>query len=175
MMEEHKLRYLKLLLQQKNESNAERYVIAMRSLEQEARRCYADLIDLTLEEMVEMMLLNGCFIIELMRKFEYEDLREQNDPIFAICWTLNILQRDLMLFENQFPFFVLCKLFDIIEDPNRHEKLLHFALLFFHDLFPGPGHRARIEGESICKIRHLLELIHNNWLPSFVSTEPKGD
>ena len=46
MMEEHKLHYLKLLLQQKNESIVERYVIAMRSVKQEARRCYANPIDL---------------------------------------------------------------------------------------------------------------------------------
>ncbi|XP_057475916.1 UPF0481 protein At3g47200-like [Actinidia eriantha] len=174
-MEEHKVRYLQLLLQRKNESNAERYIIAIRSLEQKARRCYAEPINLTSNEMVEMMLLDGCFIIELMRKFDMAYLREKNDMIYEMDWVVVSLQRDLMLFENQLPFFVLCELFDIIEVPNQHKRLLHLALLFFHDLFPGQGHRARIEEKSICKIRHLLELIHNNWLPLFENTEPKRD
>ncbi|GFY81626.1 transmembrane protein, putative [Actinidia rufa] len=175
MMEEHKLRYLQLLLQRKNEINAERYVIAIRSLEQEARRCYAEPINLTSNQMVEMMLLDGCFIIELMRKFEMAYLREKNDPIYKMDWTVNSLQRDLMLFENQLPFFILCKLFDIIEVPNQHKRLIYLALCFFRDLLPGPGCRESVEGQSNSKISHLLGLIHNNWLPSFVSTEPKGD
>ncbi|GFY81627.1 transmembrane protein, putative [Actinidia rufa] len=175
MMEEHKLRYLQLLLQRKNESNAERYVIAIRSLEQEARRCYAEPINLTSNEMVEMMLLDGCFIIELMRKFKKASLREKNDPIYEMDWTVNSLQRDLMLFENQLPFFVLCKLFDIIKAPNQHNRLIDLALCFFHDLLPRPGYTKSVEGQSNSKISHLLGLIHNNWLPSFVGTEPKED
>ncbi|PSS35672.1 UPF0481 protein [Actinidia chinensis var. chinensis] len=175
MMEEHKLRYLQLLLRRKNEINAEKYVIAIRSLEQEARRCYAEPINLTSNEMVEMMLLDGCFIIELMRKFEMAYLREKNDPIYKMDWTVNSLQRDLMLFENQMPFFILRKLFDIIEVPNQHKRLIYLALCFFRDLLPGPGCRESVEGQSNSKISHLLGLIHNNWLPSFVGTEPKGD
>ncbi|THG16404.1 hypothetical protein TEA_005847 [Camellia sinensis var. sinensis] len=75
MMEEHKLRYLQLLLNRKNESDADRYVTVIVSLEQEARRCYAEPISLCANEMIEMMVLDGCFIIELMRKFEMAYLR----------------------------------------------------------------------------------------------------
>ena len=52
MMEEHKVRYLQLLLQRKNESNAERYVNSIRSLEQDARRCYAEKININSNKMV---------------------------------------------------------------------------------------------------------------------------
>ncbi|KAL7177200.1 hypothetical protein ACSBR2_030520 [Camellia fascicularis] len=54
MMEEHKLRYLQLLLERKNEADPERYVFAIRSLEQEARRCYAEPISLNPDEMIEI-------------------------------------------------------------------------------------------------------------------------
>ncbi|KAI8012376.1 UPF0481 protein [Camellia lanceoleosa] len=45
-MEEHKLRYLKQLLNRRNETSAERYMVAMRESEQKARRFYADPISL---------------------------------------------------------------------------------------------------------------------------------
>ncbi|KAL7177202.1 hypothetical protein ACSBR2_030522 [Camellia fascicularis] len=54
MMEEHKLRYLQLLLERKNEADPERYVFAIRSLEQEARRCYAEPMSLNPDEMIEI-------------------------------------------------------------------------------------------------------------------------
>ncbi|XP_028065195.1 UPF0481 protein At3g47200-like [Camellia sinensis] len=59
-------------------------------------------------------------------------------------WIVSSLQRDLMLFENQLPFFMLRKLFDMIEVPNQHNRLIYLALCFFRDLLPGPGYRERI-------------------------------
>ncbi|KAI7981907.1 UPF0481 protein [Camellia lanceoleosa] len=136
MMEEHKLRYLQLLVERKDEADSERYVFAIRSLEQEARRCYAEPISLSPDEMIEMLILDGCFIIELIRSFETPCLRDRNDPIFKMVWIINSLQRDLMLFEDQLPFSILCKLFDLIEVPNKHNRLIHLVLCFFSDLLP---------------------------------------
>jgi hypothetical protein len=85
-MEEHKLGYLQQLLQRRNESSVERYIKAMRELEGRARRCYAEPISLTTDEFVEMMLLDGCFIIELFRKWAKEELRDECDPIFRLDW-----------------------------------------------------------------------------------------
>ncbi|GMP78004.1 hypothetical protein CsSME_00034098 [Camellia sinensis var. sinensis] len=175
MMEEHKLRYLQLLLKRKNESSADKYVTTIKSLEQEAHRCYVESISLSANEMIEMMLLDGCFIIELMQKFEMAFLRDKNNSIFHMDWIVSSSQHDLMIFENQLPFFILCKLFDMIEVPNQHNRLIYVALCFFRDLLPGPGYRDRVDGNSHFKIRHLLGLIHNNWLPSFAGIVPNGD
>ncbi|THG05823.1 hypothetical protein TEA_026434 [Camellia sinensis var. sinensis] len=146
MMEEHKLRYLKLLLKRKNESSADKYVTAIASLEQEARRCYAEPISLSPDEMIEMLILDGCFIIELVWNFEIACLRDKNDPIFKMDQIDNSLQRDLMLFENQLPFFILYELFDLIEIPNNHNKLIRLALCFFSDLLPDRGHSDLVLG-----------------------------
>ncbi|KAI7981426.1 UPF0481 protein [Camellia lanceoleosa] len=175
MMEKHKLRYLQLLLKRKNESSAEKYISAIISLEQQARGCYAEPISLGPNEMIEMMVLDGCFIIELMRKFEMAWLRDKNDSIFQMDWIVSSLQRDLMLFENQLPFFILCTLFDIIEVPNNHKRFIYLALHFFHDLFPGPGYNERVDGNSSIEIGHLLGLIHDIGLPSFAGIVPNGD
>ncbi|KAI8006279.1 UPF0481 protein [Camellia lanceoleosa] len=66
-----------------------------------------------------------------------EFLRDENDPVFKRDWIFNRLQSDLMLFENQIPFFILCELFDMIEAPNNHNRLIYLALRFFSDLLPG--------------------------------------
>ncbi|XP_042988945.1 uncharacterized protein LOC122316474 [Carya illinoinensis] len=129
LMEEHKLRYLKQMLQRRSERSVKEYIIALRDLEERARNCYAECISKTKDEFVEMMLLDGCFIIELFRKWETLDLRDdQLDPIFQLDWMLPKIARDLLLFENQLPFFILTKLSLMIESsqtplPNQSEHL----------------------------------------------------
>lgn len=165
MMEEHKLRYLQQLLQRKGETNADKYILALRSLESNARRCYAEPMNFTIDEFVEMLLLDGCFVVEVIRKFEIAHLRNKNDPIFQMDWIIISLQRDLILFENQLPFSILCKLFDLIESPENHGRFMHLALTFFHDLLPRNGYGKQPDSNSDLNIKHLLGLIHNNWLP----------
>ncbi|KAI8006477.1 UPF0481 protein [Camellia lanceoleosa] len=167
MMEEHKLRYFRSLLQQKPKNDSSKYVNAIRPLQQEGSLFYAKPVSLTADEMIQIMVLDGCFIIELLRKFEMKHLRDQDDPIFKLIWMVKSLQRDLMLFENQLPFSILCKLFDLIEAPDNHDRLIYLALRFFNDVLPGTYVMA---GNSQGNIKHLLELVHNEWLPLSVST-----
>ncbi|XP_027116852.1 UPF0481 protein At3g47200-like isoform X2 [Coffea arabica] len=163
-MEEHKLVYLKSVLGQKIEKVAT-CVAAVKPLEEKARKCYAEPIALSSDEFVEMMLLDGCFIIQLLLKFKEKDLIDKTDPAFRLDWILNSLQRDLMLFENQLPFFILCKLYETIELPDQESGLIDLALNFFSDLLPGHG-TARENGNPQDNIKHLLDLIHRNWSTS---------
>lgn len=141
MMEGHKLRYLKQLLVTKDPpDDVKRYVAAVSRVEAEARRCYADLPEaLSRAKFVQMLVLDGCFIVQLVRKYEKLIFRERNDPIFQMNWMINSLQRDLMLFENQLPFFVLCELYDLIEAPNQHSRFWYLLFNFFTSLYPGQG------------------------------------
>ncbi|XP_028057957.1 putative UPF0481 protein At3g02645 isoform X2 [Camellia sinensis] len=65
-MEEYKLRILRQLLEQRNETSAERYIVAMQQLEKRARDFYAEPSSLDSNEFVEMMLLDSCFILVLL-------------------------------------------------------------------------------------------------------------
>lgn len=164
MMEEHKLRFLKLLLQRKKDK-VSKYVAAMKLLEEEARKCYAEPLHLSSDEFIEMMVLDGCFIIELLHKFKMlKDSLDKikNDPLFRMEWTLDFLQLDLILFENQIPFFILTKLYEMIERPGQQDKFINLALEFFNDLLPGRG-RKREMGVPQDNIKHLLDLVHRNW------------
>ncbi|CAL2274664.1 unnamed protein product [Prunus armeniaca] len=74
VMEEIKLWYLHCLLGRNptSETSLEYLVDAMRSMEQHCRDCYEERIDMSSEKFVEMMVVDGCFIIEVFRKYAKE-------------------------------------------------------------------------------------------------------
>ncbi|XP_058216207.1 UPF0481 protein At3g47200-like [Rhododendron vialii] len=82
----------------------------------DAKKCYAE--EVTLDE--EMMLVDGCFILEFLYRYRTRKVPAR-DPIFCNSLTFRKVQKDLVLLENQIPFFVLEKLFRFIMDqiPNR--------------------------------------------------------
>ena len=83
-------------------------------LEKEARECYAGPIDYSPDEFVKILVIDGCFIIELLRKSADVELREENDPIFSMACMLQFLFHDLILLENQVPWMVLEHLFNVV-------------------------------------------------------------
>lgn len=118
--EAHKTRYLQNLIHRRglNKSLSD-YVMTMRALEEKARKCYGGSISLDKEEFVEMMLLDGCFVVEVIRKNFRQELREDNDLIFKLEWMLSFIARDMFLVENQLHFFVLWELFSMTEVTNN--------------------------------------------------------
>ncbi|CAN1170913.1 UPF0481 protein At3g47200 [Linum perenne] len=78
------------------------------------RASYSERFDkLSDTKLAEIMLLDGCFILELFLRYSNSDLRLESDPIFTTSWMVLTLQRDLILLENQIPFFILDWLFTI--------------------------------------------------------------
>ncbi|KAJ0083629.1 hypothetical protein Patl1_29812 [Pistacia atlantica] len=187
-MEEHKKEYLKELLERRGKEALNRYVTAMRNLEEQARSCYADdFSDIDTKEFVEMMLLDGCFIIELLRRFmdntmepgdstadSMDNTMESGDSTADsfnfLSSIIKRLGRDLLLIENQIPFIVLEELFRMTtmsEQNNLHQMVLNF---FADSVLPD---QSKVRGEwAVCveisteksEHQHLLSFIHDNWL-----------
>lgn len=173
LMEEHKLRYLHLLLQRSNETNVDRYVISMRNLVKRARRCYAEPINiLDDDKLVKIMLLDGCFIIELFRRAAYEAMHDSTDPILKMPWLGSTLMIDLLLLENQLPFFVLEEFFNMTKYQND-ESLISLAIAYF-DGFCGTKHVEGVKLESIDKVTHLLGLIYYSRLPTLATMKKEN-
>ncbi|XP_022865920.1 UPF0481 protein At3g47200-like [Olea europaea var. sylvestris] len=82
-MEQHKVWYLKLLLERRKESSVERYVATIRQLEEKARKCYAEDIQLDKDKFVQMLILDGCFIIEFL---------QNQIPFFIIDQLFNMIK-----------------------------------------------------------------------------------
>ncbi|GKV24682.1 hypothetical protein SLEP1_g34266 [Rubroshorea leprosula] len=153
---------------------------AMEELEQEARSCYEDHIKISREDFVEMMLVDGCFVIELFRELKQHNFKYA--PSIQ-RWMLPILRRDMIMLENQLPFCVLQKLFELTSSSaESNTSLGDQALQFFVPLLQGDPTLNCISKEVTG--RHFLDLFRSSILPtveeknrtsdSYKSTESKG-
>ncbi|KAK9921197.1 hypothetical protein M0R45_029718 [Rubus argutus] len=143
-------------------------VEAAKKLEDRTRKCYDDEdIPMSSSDFVEMMVLDGCFIIELFRHVcRNEDVKGTYDPILSKPWLIPILTRDLLKLENQLPFFVLATLFDLTVSADADavgDSLPLLALKFFSLSFPRPNDEVlkRLSRSSGCC--HLLSLFHSSF------------
>ncbi|KAF8395369.1 hypothetical protein HHK36_019315 [Tetracentron sinense] len=170
--EEHKWRLTFSLFSRSPRLKVADYVKLMKDVEEKARECYSEVItDMSSLDFVEMMLLDGCFIVELLLLCSQSDSK---DPIFQMPWLMPILMRDLLKLENQLPFFVLEQLYNISTDhgPNYATNQQHDSLpsLFFGfldlSIFGLGIIRAPQRFENIVHIDHLLDLFHKSFTPS---------
>ena len=77
---------------------------------------------------MEMMVFDGCFIVELLLRLDGGHQALQ-DPVFRSDHIFSRLLRDLLLVENQLPFFLLMKLFEmIIPIPHPANSIITFIL-----------------------------------------------
>ncbi|KAL9386533.1 hypothetical protein Peur_019657 [Populus x canadensis] len=173
MMEEHKKRYLQKLLQRRGESSVDRYFTAMIEVEGEARKFYDQSVSLGQDEFVEMLLLDGCFIVEVIRKYNnIPGVRDDNDPVFEVPWILSSIETDMFLLENQLPYFVLGELFTMTSEVQNEKDFFAMALSFCQWIFPGSGNHS-IPEDYTCK--HLLDMLYHTGNQPPDSTESTQD
>ncbi|KAF3441140.1 hypothetical protein FNV43_RR15051 [Rhamnella rubrinervis] len=171
-METQKLRFLNRLLQ---------HVIlrkvdledAMKELEGKTRECYSQLFnDMDSNDFVQMMIVDSCFIVELLRLFEMSNKGlDVEEPIFGTRWMLSIIGRDLLNLENQLPMFVLKTMSDLVRGFSTQTiitPLNKLALHFFEPLRLG---RDKLPNEKLnstqdMKHQHLLDLFQSSFIPS---------
>ncbi|KAL0014534.1 hypothetical protein SO802_001603 [Lithocarpus litseifolius] len=112
-------------------------IMSINDVEREVHECYAKPLKYSPDEFVKILVVDGCFIIELFSKDANEKLRGVDDPIFTMLSMHQFLYHDLILLENQIPWMVLEHLFNLTEDPT-HDKpltLIELAREFFVDFF----------------------------------------
>ncbi|GLT41966.1 hypothetical protein SLA2020_159930 [Shorea laevis] len=172
-MEVYKMYYLKMLLRRRRESSLERYVTALKNREEQARKFYSEpLNDIGEEKFVEMMLLDGCFIIELIRNRAMKGQRDETGhPLtqFILCRAMH----DLLLVENQIPFFILSELFDMTVMRNDEPRgfvdmAIDFLLMVValpENQISRPKNIEHVLGlpHRPKNIKHLLGLLHDCW------------
>ncbi|XP_048130754.1 UPF0481 protein At3g47200-like [Rhodamnia argentea] len=154
-MEEQKMRCVQGLLERRNEESVHRYMPILRAMEQRARDCYAETIRLSPNEFLAMMLIDGCFIVEFLRKYG------MNGPHMeaGLIQILPSLRRDLMLLENQLPLFVLNELYDMTKGPNEHCELIDIAIWYVSGQ-PVDLNRNATLRDMLRDSKHLLHLVH---------------
>ncbi|OMO76672.1 Zinc finger, RanBP2-type [Corchorus olitorius] len=144
------------------------YVRQLMTLEWRARKCYSEDLSMASPDFVEMMLLDACVIIEVLRYFGKSD-QELGHGGFLVPiepWQIPILVRDLLILENQIPFFVLDKLFELSDIDGSEEgtaTLITMALEFFNLAFP-------ISLDFVSKFNHLELEVPKHLLDLFLQT-----
>ena len=179
-MEDHKWRYVQAIVGRNPKRELSDYLEEMKRLEVEVRSFYSEYIETKSElEFVEMMLLDGCFIVEL---FLNVDVNRRNatavtdDPIYSTKWILPIIRLDMLLLENQLPFLVVEHIFQLVNGTNTSPSIVELALRFFEPLLPKKKEisPANSSSYSINSIRHLLHLYHMHLIPTPQSDTTEG-
>lgn len=156
-MEEHTLRDLQSFLERKEEKSVETYILASEKLEHKARKRYAGHVNVETDEFLELMLLDGCFIVEFVRKTSELGPDDEDDPIFSVDWVRVQICRNLMLLENQLPYFIVTELYNMTKDPMHKEPFMNRLVLTLSSMFPKlcPVSAFSFANESH-EIKHLL-------------------
>ncbi|XP_010028193.2 UPF0481 protein At3g47200 [Eucalyptus grandis] len=168
-MEQHKLRCLhRILWRTKHKSDF--YLDSVREVEQDARGCYEGLKSMNIDDFVNMMVLDGCFVIELFLGFTtigFEKLgHPRNDSVFSTQRSMHKIRRDMIMLENQIPLFILDRLLGLqLGDPNQKGLAAKLALQFFNYTRPTDDHLTEVSMNRIaidlvsdqCE-RHCLEV-----------------
>ncbi|CAL4949218.1 unnamed protein product [Urochloa decumbens] len=156
--EDHKWRYLHDLLSRNSAVSSSVLIQAMRPLEARARACYSEQPLLGSDDFVRMLLLDGCFILEFFFKWH----TREPDPLCDVGWGLKLLRSDLLLLENQLPFFVVEKVYDVVagvQGSRSRELLVNLFLEYTSDVEP------IVRPSSTSEIHHLLHLYYESFVP----------
>lgn len=145
-MEELKLKYLKGFLT-RTKLDIKDLLSKLRGLEEEIRSYYEGPIEYNSDDFLKMVLIDACFIVEhLMRWIRYKDWVAK-DPVLQKRWLLNDIIKELILLENQLPFFVLEHLYNLANDMNQEfPSFLKISFVYFKTLSYGtvcPGERPK--------------------------------
>ncbi|KAA8525431.1 hypothetical protein F0562_007302 [Nyssa sinensis] len=174
-MEAQKLCYFKKLIEREHVI-LEDYVRLVKEQEQRIHRCYAEIysnklplseddfaetygnkLPLSGDDFLTMVLVDAGFIIELLLRSTFDQLRDENDYLFNDS-LLNDLYHDLILLENQLPFFILDALFNLTF-PSVPDIFLKLALDFFEDF----NKQNKLSNFKVC---HFTDLIRTLYLPT---------
>ncbi|CAH9139561.1 unnamed protein product [Cuscuta epithymum] len=167
-MQEYKWRFLEILIQRTIEEKGvglAHYTKAVRGLEAQARECYSEAINLSSDEFVEMMVLDGCFVLEI---FRVNSCAVGTDhPLTSIAELIRgRFQQDFFCLENQIPYILLQTLFTLTQTDSdrlpegRLDPLANMALYFF---YRHPEDVPRGVFERDFKVLHLLNLLRKSF------------
>lgn len=150
-MERHKLIYCKAFLQ-RPEPILETLVTYIEQIEPNFRRCYSETLKPIKEELVKLILVDSCFILELFLRSYYDDW-SVDDAFLLKPWLASNIRLDLLLLENQLPFFVLENLFNLSFSGGQNPSFLDLSFDYF-----AYYNTSKLTSQNI-SIRHFTDLI----------------
>ncbi|KAL0013015.1 hypothetical protein SO802_000084 [Lithocarpus litseifolius] len=129
-------------------------------MEDSIQRCYVETVHLESDDFVKLIRLDAGFILELFLRY-YEEKWEVDHPMFVEAWLLEVVWHELLLLENQLPFFVIEKLYQLAfpNNSNSPPSLNDLTFNFFKSL------NTQKKNTNV-KIQHFTDLLRFFHLPS---------
>ncbi|XP_038708578.1 UPF0481 protein At3g47200-like [Tripterygium wilfordii] len=163
-MEDHKKRYLISFFQRTKNPEAIVDVCYndLLNVDEKVRACYLEPILYDKHELAKILLHDAVFMLEVFMRYATGEYME-NDPILTTGWIMSTLHRDLVLLENQIPFFVLNSMFTLASPTYyANHSARSLALRYLDSLL--------VIGQAIFKKsgehdNHLLHLLYKCYLP----------
>ncbi|KAK7393267.1 hypothetical protein VNO78_21817 [Psophocarpus tetragonolobus] len=170
-MQRYKLSYCKAFLE-RTEASSEKLIQYIEDLEPNFRGCYSHTLDFSWEELVKIIFVDSCFIFELFWKAEQDDRKSSEDKAFifnrSVAETISL---DLLLLENQLPFFVLENLYYMC----FHTESVDTSFVeLLTDYFDVSSDWIDFSSENI-KISHFTDLLRTCVLPHPSKERPFRD
>ncbi|XP_040996169.1 UPF0481 protein At3g47200-like [Juglans microcarpa x Juglans regia] len=159
-MKRLKLGHLKALKERENVDTKD-LVSTIKAAEESVRECYSETIPLSSDDFVKMILIDASFIIEFFWR-NWAELWTEYDRELIKPWLSNRLQLDLMLLENQLPFFIIEKIYDIAM-PDLSIDHPFIELCF--DQFDYHNVQKKSHHDLEWKIMHFVDLLRFFCLP----------
>lgn len=156
-MEECKRRYLKDFLAW-SELSLEDLIGVTEMEETRLRNCYAEAIELSSDVFVKMMLLDAAFIIMIMLKNYFLDFQSSNDRIFSRPWMIHDIRFDMILLENQLPFFFLNDLLKLSK-PYKGYSLIEFTHGFLKGALGSWVTDNILNGINSSEVQHFVDFL----------------
>ncbi|KAH0980638.1 hypothetical protein GBA52_007815 [Prunus armeniaca] len=146
----------------------------------EVLSCYAGTIKLSIIS-ADIIAVDACFIIELLLR-NYETKNHENDYILSSPWLRKAVEQDLILIENQLPYFLLQELYQKFAVPcccripsNDHSiqidkatpadhepTLLKLSFEFFKDYNEG---KLEAVENGVPQLQHFTDLVRHFLCP----------
>ncbi|XP_054785255.1 UPF0481 protein At3g47200-like [Prosopis cineraria] len=177
-MQELKVWYVNRFLKRTPQKSLDDYLKALEDMEDKIRHGYSETIKMKSDEFVSMILTDACFIIEF-----FLACLGLEDPLVKKLWPTADIKLDLILLENQLPFFVLTNLFDLAFPTGFNGELSFvkltfdvFVNVFLRELYPNkethPKFMRNFNYDSLHQVQHLCDMLRTFYLPSDPS--PRG-
>ncbi|KHN41210.1 putative UPF0481 protein At3g02645 [Glycine soja] len=152
-MQKHKLFYSKAFLQ-RTQTTSDSFIGKIEEMEPEFRRSYSHTLEFSKEQLVKIIFVDCAFILELFCRVGSGEWKE--DMHLSKPLTMRSMRYDLLLLENQVPFFVLESLFNLSFSSwgDDFPSFLEFTFHFF-----GWINRSSLNFNNNNRIRHFTDLI----------------
>ncbi|RWR88192.1 UPF0481 protein [Cinnamomum micranthum f. kanehirae] len=160
-MEKHKWSHLEKILSRNQEIPLKYYINEIKEQEEVIRSCYSGHFVMNSKDFVEMMLIDACFIVEHLLQI-HENVVD--DELFSsmkcVC---DLILYDILLLENQLPFFILDGIFDMaitqsssIDTDSYPSSFTLLAIDYLNNLTDEKSNLPPPES-----IQHLLHIYHS--------------